>query len=161
MGWWQQQYGAEQSEVSDKRIDGRIAFQWRPSDRMLVTVDDNYSRQQLHTTTDGFALWFGLNDLRSVTLDGNGTVVDFRQAGTPMDLNAGFTTQVLKTNQTGVNFKFDASDHLSFDVDAAYAKSWQNPNGEGVDNADIGYGGTLGCNMGVRVTGDSSDHFPR
>jgi iron complex outermembrane recepter protein len=160
VGWWQQQYGAEQSEVSDKRIDGRIAFQWRPSDRMLVTVDDNYSRQQLHTTTDGFALWFGLNDLRSVSLDGNGTVVDFRQAGTPMDLNAGFTTQVLKTNQTGVNFKYDATDHLSFDVDASYAKSWQNPNGEGVDNADIGYGGTLGCNMGVRVTGDSSDHFP-
>ena len=160
VGWWQQQYGAEQSEVSDKRIDGRIAFQWRPSDRMLVTVDDNYSRQQLHTTTDGFALWFGLNDLRSVALDSNGTVVDFRQAGTPMDLNAGFTTQVLKTNQTGVNFKFDATDHLSFDVDASYAKSWQNPNGEGVDNADIGYGGTFGCNMGVRVTGDSSDHFP-
>ncbi len=47
VGWWQQQYGAEQSEVSDKRIDGRIAFQWRPSDRMLVTIDDNYSRQQL------------------------------------------------------------------------------------------------------------------
>jgi len=160
VGWWQQQYGAEQSEVSDKRIDGRVAFQWRPSDRMLVTIDDNYSRQQLQTTTDGFALWFGLNDLRSVTLDGNGTVVDFRQAGTPMDLNAGFTTQVLKTNQTGVNFKFDASDHLSFDLDTSYAKSWQNPNGEGVDNADIGYGGTLGCNMGVRVTGDSSDHFP-
>jgi TonB-dependent receptor len=160
VGWWQQQYGAEQSSVSDKRIDGRIAFQWRPSDRMLVTVDDNYSRQQLQTTTDGFALWFGLNDLRSVALDSNGTVVDFRQAGTPMDLNAGFTTQVLKTNQTGVNFKFDATDHLSFDVDASYAKSWQNPNGEGVDNADIGYGGTLGCNMGVRVTGDSSDHFP-
>lgn len=160
VGWWQQQYGAEQSEVSDKRIDGRIAFQWRPTDRMLVTIDDNYSRQQLQTTTDGFALWFGLNDLRSVTLDGNGTVVDFRQAGTPMDLNAGFTTQVLKTNQTGINFKIDASDHLSFDIDASYAKSWQNPNGEGVDNADIGYGGTLGCNMGVRVTGDSSDHFP-
>ena len=160
VGWWQQQYGAEQGAVSDKRIDGRIAFQWRPSDRMLVTVDDNYSRQSLETTTDGFALWFGLNDLRSVSLDPNGTVIDFRQAGTPMDLNAGITQQVLKTNQTGVNFKFDATEHLSFDVDTSYAKSWQNPNGEGADNADIGYGGTLGCNMGVRVTGDSSDHFP-
>ena len=71
---------------------------------MLVTVDDNYSRQQLQTTTDGFALWFGINDLRSIVQDSNGTVVDFRQAGTPMDLNAGFTTQVLKTNQTGVNW---------------------------------------------------------
>ena len=33
VGWWQQQYGAEQSQVTDERIDGRIAFQWRPSDR--------------------------------------------------------------------------------------------------------------------------------
>jgi TonB-dependent receptor len=160
VGWWQQQYGAEQGQVSDKRIDGRIAFQWRPSDQLLLTVDDNYSRQQLVTDTYGFALWFGLNDLRSVSLDENGTVVDFRQATTPMDLNAGITTQVLKTNQTGVNLKYDVTDNLAFDIDAAYAKSWQNPSGEGVDNADIGYGGALGCNLGVRVTGDSSDHFP-
>ena len=33
VGWWQQQYGAEQSQVTDERIDGRIAFQWRPTDR--------------------------------------------------------------------------------------------------------------------------------
>ncbi|HEU4625449.1 MAG TPA: TonB-dependent receptor [Steroidobacteraceae bacterium] len=160
VGWWQQQYGAEQSTVADKRIDGRIAFQWRPSDQLLLTVDDNYSRQTLQTDTYGFALWFGINDLRSVSLDDNGTVVDFRQAATPMDLNATVAQQVRKTNQTGVNLKYDLSDHLSFDVDASYAKSWQNPNGEQTDNGDIGYGGALGCNLGVRVTGDSSSHFP-
>jgi TonB-dependent receptor len=160
VGWWQQQYGAEQGQVSDQRIDGRIAFQWRPSDQLLLTVDDNYSRQTVETSTYGFALWFGLNDLRSVSMDEHGTVVDFRQATTPMDLNAGIATQVLKTNQTGVNLKYDLSDNLRFDVDVSYARSWQNPNGEGLDGADIGYGGTLGCNLGVRVTGDSSDHFP-
>jgi TonB-dependent receptor len=160
VGWWQQQYGAEQSAVTDKRIDGRIALQWRPSDQVLLTLDDNYSRQSLNTHTHGFSLWFGLNDLRSVDLDDNGTAVDFIQAGTPMDLNATIADQVLRTNQTGVNLKYEASDHLSFDVDAAYAKSWQNPNGEGSDGADIGYGGTLGCSMGVRVLGDSTNHFP-
>jgi TonB-dependent receptor len=161
VGWWQQQYGAEQSAVSDKRIDGRIAFQWRPSDKVLLTVDDNYSRQALKTTTDGFALWFGLSDLRSVSLDKNGTVTNFIQAGTPMDLNASVATQVLKTNQTGINLRFAPNDNLSFDVDAALAKSWQNPNGEGSDGADIGYGGSLGCAMGVQVTGDSSSHIPQ
>jgi iron complex outermembrane recepter protein len=160
VGWWQQQYGAEQGQVSDKRIDGRIAFQWRPSDQMLLTVDDNYSRQTIDTDTYGFALWFGLNDLRSVALDENGTVVDFRQGSTPTDFNATFATQVRKTNQTGINLKYDLTDNLSFDTDVSYAKSWQNPNGEQSDSGDIGFGGTLGCNMGVRVTGDSSDHFP-
>jgi iron complex outermembrane recepter protein len=161
VGWWQQQYGAEQSQVSDERIDGRIAFQWRPSDNILLTIDDNYSRQEIVTETYGFALWFGLNDLRSVNLDENGTVVDFIQSGTPMDLNAGLDTRLLKTNQTGINLKVDASENLSFDFDASYAKSEQNPNGEGFDGADIGYGGTLGTALGVRVLGDSSDTFPQ
>lgn len=161
VGWWTQQYGAEQSQVNDERIDGRIAFQWRPSDRLLLTVDDNYSRQKLVTETYGFALWFGLNDLRNVQMDDNGTVVDFVQSGSPMDLNAGLTTQLRETNQIGINLKFDASDNLSFDFDASYAKSEQNPNGEGVDNADIGYGGALGTALGVRVTGDSSDTLPQ
>src|SRR6185503_16486711 len=35
VGWWQQQFGAEQSQVSDERIDARIAFQWKPSENTL------------------------------------------------------------------------------------------------------------------------------
>ena len=46
------------------------------------------------------------------------------------------------------------------EADASYSKSEQNPDGEGFDGADIGYGGTLGFDMGVRVVGDSSDHLP-
>jgi iron complex outermembrane recepter protein len=160
VGWWQQQYGAEQGGVEDRRIDGRIAFQWRPSDSVLLTIDDNYSRQNLESATYGFAMWFGLNDLRSVTLDENGTVTNFTQPGTPTDLNAGISTQLRKTNQTGINLKYDATDNLSFDADVSYAKSWQNPDGQGFDGADIGYGGALGCALGVRALGDSDSNFP-
>jgi iron complex outermembrane recepter protein len=159
VGWWQQQTGAEQSQVSDERIDGRIAFQWKPSDSSLLTIDDNFSRQKLETSTYGFGLWFGINDLRSVQLDENGTVVDYRQAGTPMDLNGGFEERTVETNQIGVNFKQSFSDSLSIDADVSYAKSELNPNGGGFDGADIGYGGNIGMNVGVRVTGDSSDHL--
>lgn len=161
VGWWQQQYGAEQSQVSDERIDGRIAFQWRPSDSVLLTVDDNYSRQKVVTETYGFALWFGLNDLRNVQLDDNGTVVDFVQSGTPMDLNASIAEQLRETNQTGINLKIDVSENFSLDIDASYAKSEQNPDGQGSDGADIGYGGALGTALGVRVLGDSSDTLPQ
>ncbi|HEU5134096.1 MAG TPA: TonB-dependent receptor [Steroidobacteraceae bacterium] len=160
VGWWQQQFGAEQSQVSDERVDGRIAFQWRPSDNTLLTIDDNFSRQKIQTDTYGFGLWFGINDLRSVQLDSNGTVIDYRQAGTPMDLNGGTEHRERTTNQIGLNVKHAFSDNLSLEVDASYAKSEQNPSGGGFDGADIGYGGTLGFNMGVRVTGDSSDHLP-
>src|SRR5688572_8043016 len=160
VGWWQQQYGAEQSQVTDERIDGRIAFQWQPSENTLLTLDDNFSRQRIQTDTFGFGVWFGLNDLRSVQLDDNGTVTDFRQAGTPMDLNGGTENRELRTNQIGLNLKQSFSDNLSLDADLSYAKSEQNPSGGGFDGADIGYGGLLGFNTGVAVTGDSSSHFP-
>src|SRR6187399_360944 len=160
VGWWQQQFGAEQSQVTDERVDGRIAFQWRPSDSTLLTIDDNFSRQKIETNTFGFGLWFGINDLRGVALDDNGTVTDYLQAGTPMDLNGGTENRELRTNQVGLNLKHSVSDNLSFDADVAYAKSELNPSGGGFDGADIGYGGTLGFNMGVRVVGDSSDHLP-
>jgi iron complex outermembrane recepter protein len=160
VGWWQQQFGAEQSQVTDERIDGRIAFQWRPTDDTLLTIDDNFSRQRIDTATYGFGLWFGINDLRSVQLDDNGTVIDYRQAATPVDLNGGFEHRERRTNQIGINLKHSFSDNLSIDADAAYAKSEQNPSRGGFDGADIGYGGTLGMNMGVRVLGDSSDHLP-
>jgi iron complex outermembrane receptor protein len=160
VGWWQQQYGAEQSQVTDERIDGRIAFQWRPTDDTLLTLDDNFSRQRLQTDTYGFGLWFGLNDLRSVQLDDNGTVTDFRQAGTPMDLNGGTENRELRTNQIGLNLQQSFSENFSLDADLSYAKSEQNPSGGGFDGADIGYGGLLGFNTGVAVTGDSASHFP-
>jgi TonB-dependent receptor len=160
VGWWQQQFGAEQSQVTDERIDGRIAFQWRATDDTLLTIDDNFSRQRIETGTYGFGLWFGINDLRSVSLDDNGTVVDYRQAGTPTDLNGGFEFRELRTNQVGLNLKHSFSENLSLDADVSYAKSEQNPSGGGFDGADIGYGGALGTNLGVRVLGDSSDHLP-
>jgi iron complex outermembrane receptor protein len=161
VGWWQQQFGAEQSQVTDERIDGRIAFQWRPADDTLLTVDDNFSRQRIQTNTYGFGLWFGINDLRSVALDDNGTVTDFRQAATPMDLNAGSDLRELRTNQIGINVKHSFSDAFSMEGDVSYAKSEQNPSDGGFDGADIGYGGALGFNMGVRVLGDSSDYLPQ
>lgn len=58
MSWYQQQFGAEQGQTADERIDGRIALQWRPSDQLLLTVDDNYSRQYVKTVTYAFGAWF-------------------------------------------------------------------------------------------------------
>jgi hypothetical protein len=44
-------------------------------------------------------------------------VVDYRQAGTPMDLNGGFEERTRTTNQIGVNLKHSFSDTLSIDAD--------------------------------------------
>ena len=161
VGWYQQQYGADQRYTKDERIDGRIAFQWQPSDDVLLTIDDNYSRQKVETKIDGFGVWFNQGDLRNVELDENGTTVNFIQAGTPTDFTAGTDKNILETNQVGLNLKWDATENLTFDADASYSKSRLNPDGHvSSEGADIGYGGLLGTSLGVKVTGNSKDSFP-
>lgn len=161
VGWYQQQYGADQRYTKDERIDGRIAFQWQPSDDVLLTIDDNYSRQKVETKIDGFGVWFNQGDLRNVELDENGTTVNFVQAGTPTDFTAGTDKNILETNQVGLNLKWDATENLTIDADASYSKSRLNPDGQvSSEGADIGYGGTKGTALGVKVTGNSKDSFP-
>jgi TonB-dependent receptor len=179
--WFPQQIGADQQDTHDERIDGRVAFQWRPSDSVLLTIDDNYQRQTLKSTDYGYAAWFNGDDLRNVKYDSNGSVVDFNQFGTPMDFNANVSKTVNERNAFGANLKWSATDHLKFEADGSIARAEQNPGHDGYgDSMDIGYGGyngapcataqfassggcvstILGAPTGVRITGPSSSDLP-
>ncbi|RZM05129.1 MAG: TonB-dependent receptor, partial [Sphingomonas sp.] len=87
-GWFPQQYGAEQQRVKDERVDARVAFQYHPTDDLMVTLDNNFSRQTIDQDNYAFGVWFSQGDLRNVTVDKNGTAVDFTQAGSPTDFTA-------------------------------------------------------------------------
>jgi iron complex outermembrane receptor protein len=166
--WAPQQQGVNQQSTHDERIDGRIAVQWAPTDNVLLTIDDNFSRQTVRSESYGYAAWFNGSDLRNVKLDSNGTVVDFNQFGTPMDFNANRSSNVYESNQLGANLKWDIVDHLKWETDVAFSRSTRNPNHGGYnDSMDIGYGGTngsgtlLGANTGVTILGASSDFLPQ
>jgi TonB-dependent receptor len=188
LAWFPQQIGAEQVTTSDERVDGRIALQWRPSDSLLLTLDDNFSRQTVKSNGYGYAAWFAGDDLRNVKYDSNGSVIDFNQFGTPMDFNANHSRNVTERNQAGANVKWSATENLKFEADAAYGKSIYNPGRKGVgDSMDIGYGGyntvngnpfdpscataqfassggcvttILGAPTGVQIAGSSSNNLP-
>lgn len=166
--WAPQQQGIDQNFNQDERIDGRIALQWRPTDGVTLTLDDNISRQTLHGASYGYAAWFNGSDLRNVKLDSNGTAVDFNQFGTPMDFSANQQRNIFETNQFGANLKWEVVDHLTFELDGAIARSTRNPGKNGYnDSMDIGYGGTngattiLGANTGVTILGPSSEFLPQ
>jgi len=160
-GWFPQQYGAEQQRVKDERVDARVAFQYHPTDDLMVTLDNNFSRQEITQNNYAFGVWFNQGDLRNVTLDKNGTAVDFTQTGTPTDFTAARNTEILQTNQTGLNVKYDVTENLTLEADGSYAKSWRNPgNVIGSQNGDIGYGNALGNVLRFTVDGKSSDAFP-
>ena len=166
--WVPQQQGIDQSYNRDERIDGRVALQWKPTDSLLLTIDDNFSRQTVKGTDYGYAAWFNGGDLRNVKLDSHSTAVDFSQFGTPMDFNAQRFRNIYETNQIGANLKWDIMEGLTFEADGAIARSTRNPGKKGYsDSMDIGYGGTngsttvLGANTGVTILGPSSDYYPQ
>ncbi|WP_339501692.1 hypothetical protein, partial [Pseudomonas canadensis] len=123
VGWFPQQYVYEQDRTKDERYDGRIALQWHPSDDVMVTLDDNFSRQKVVTDIYGFGVWFNQGALRNVELDKNGQAINFTQTGSPTDFTSAINTEVLQTNAIGGNVKWDANEHLTLDGDLNYAQS--------------------------------------
>jgi len=161
LGWFEQQAGATQIYTKDERLDGRIALQWAPVEGVTITLDDNYSRQNIRADNFGYGIWFNQDGLRNVKLDQNGTTVDFTQAGSQTDFTAGADRSVLRTNQTGLNLQWEVSENLKFEGDASYAKSWLNPGGEITsDNADVGYGFGIGPALGISIGGSSDNTLP-
>lgn len=161
LGWFEQQYGASQIYTKDERIDGRIALQWAPVEGVTVTLDDNYSRQNIRADNFGFGIWFNQEGLRNVKLDPNGTTVDFTQSGSQTDFVAGTDRSILQTNQTGLNVQWEMSENLKIEADASYAKSWLNPDGKVTsENADVGYGFGIGPSLGISIGGDSRNTIP-
>jgi iron complex outermembrane receptor protein len=160
-GAFEQQYGLNQVYTKDERIDGRLALQWHPSDAVMVTLDNNFSRQTINQDQFGFGIWFNQGSLRNVVLDKNGVPTNFTQAGTQTDFNATTNSNVLQTNQTGLNVKWDVSDNFSVEADGSYSKSWRNPDGRvNSMNGDVGYGFGIGPSLGIVIAGDSKNSIP-
>ncbi len=128
----------------------------------MVTLDNNFSRQTISTDVYGF----GGGSARSAAQRQAGRQRHGGQlypgGGSPTDFTAAMNKQILQTNQTGLNVKWDdVTEKLTVEADGAYAKSWLNPgNTIGSSNGDIGYGGALGTNLGFNITADSNKAFP-
>lgn len=161
VGFFPQQYTYEQDRTKDERYDGRIALQWHPTENLMFTLDDNYSRQKIVTDIYGFGVWFNPGSLRDIQQDKNGQVLNFTQTGSPTDFTSAINTEILETNQIGGNVKWDSGEHFHLEADVSYATSKRNPgNNIGSQNGDIGYGGALGTTTGVQVLGNSSSSIP-
>ncbi|HVW73259.1 MAG TPA: TonB-dependent receptor [Rhizomicrobium sp.] len=164
--WFIQDYGLYQETTQDTRINGRAAFQWQPTENLLVTLDDNYSRDTLHARQYGYSVWFNAGSLRNVALSPNGTITSFVQPNTPTDFQSQINGSVLQNNDTGLNVKWNATDKLSFNADYDLSQGWENPGGKlsSIDS-DVGYGpstpgGTNGTNVGVTLPGGHNLPYP-
>ena len=128
--WFIQDYGLYQETTQETRINGRAAFQWRPAENLVVTLDDNYSRDTLHALQYGYSVWFNAGACAMSTQNADGTVTSFVQPNSPTDFQSQVNGSVFQNNDTGLNVKWDASDKLSFTFDYDHSQAWENPGGK-------------------------------
>ena len=138
--WFVQDYGIYQETTTDTRINGRAALQWRPAENLLITVDDNFSRDTLHAAQYGFSVWFNAGSLRNITQNSNGTMTSFVQPGTPTDFQSQINGSVLQNNDTGLNVKWDVTDKLAVNLDYDHSQAWLNPGARPPIETDLGLG---------------------
>ncbi len=163
-GWFSQDWGIYQEHTEDKRLDGRVVLQWRPSDNLLFTLNDNFSRQELFQEQFGYTVWFNQGNLRDVRLNENGTVVDFVQLNTPTDFQGQINASKIRNNDVGFNMQWDVGEKQTYEFDAAYSVAELNPNGEISQlDMDVGYGpsGPSGTNgSDIRMLGIGANQLP-
>ena len=150
--WFIQDYGIYHEQTDIERTQARLVLQWRPTDALEITLNDNFSRANNHQAQYGFSVWFNSGSLTNTTLDKNGTLVNFVQPGTPTDFQGQYNPQALQSNDIGANLKWSLTDKFTFTLDVDHSEGWLNPNHViGID-VDVGYGNaTDNANVGITV----------
>jgi iron complex outermembrane recepter protein len=161
--WFIQDYGIYQEHNEDKIVAGRLALQAKPTDGLVLTLDDNYSKETFTQQQHGFSVWFNNNGLTDVVQAADGTVTSFVQPGSPIDFQAAQNGSVMELNTLGFNVKWDASEHTSYLFDAYTSSAKLNPGGQLSQlDSDVGYGNNAANNatFGVVVTGGDNLPYP-
>jgi TonB-dependent receptor len=174
--WFIQDYGIYQEHNKDQRYDGRLALQWHPNDALMLTVDDNYSKDTITQDQYGYSVWFNSGSLTDVTRANDGTLTSFVQPNTPTDFQGQVNGSVLENNMIGFNAAWDVNPNFKGIIDYSNSQSKLNPGGQysSID-ADVGYGpsgsggsciaGTgvpacNGTNVGIAGVGSKSLPYP-
>jgi iron complex outermembrane receptor protein len=156
--WYIQDQAMYLERTTSTRKDGRVALQWRPSDAVLITLDDNYSSDSEVTNRWQYSTWFGCfpSSCMNVTQDGNGTITDFTNNNGPTDFNATADRTYITTNTPGLNVTWDINESWSALADVSQSTAHLNPNHTWTAfDIDVGYGnGTNNYTGGVAVGSD-------
>jgi TonB-dependent receptor len=156
-----QDYGIYHELSNVERTQGRLALQWRPTNSVEVTLDDNFARENFSQNQYGFSVWFNQGNLQNIVLDKNGTAVSYDQPATPTDFQGQINGEVLQHNDFGANVKWNVNDKLTMTFDGDHAEGWLNPNHQyGEIDVDVGYGNIWATDLGIVVPSGHGLPYP-
>ncbi|WP_162238771.1 TonB-dependent receptor [Brevundimonas sp. Leaf363] len=148
------------SESSRERMNGQAVVQWSPSDSLRFTVDALYAETTTDEARTDQTNWFN-RPFGQIRFDDNDQVATavFLQETIGGAKDEGFEQQYRATKDTlesfGFNAQWDATDNLSFELDAHSSTAESTPNGSnGASSTLIGLGAKIVGGHSVDFSGD-------
>lgn len=121
--WWHpQNIGYGWNEVSRDRINAQGVLQYAPTDRFTATLDYTYSELDTESDSNSVGIWFECPNI-DATVNERGSVVEVTQSCGDYSTNIARTHTIKENNSLGVNLEWQATDSLTFALDAHSSSS--------------------------------------
>ncbi|MGK7295054.1 MAG: TonB-dependent receptor, partial [Candidatus Wenzhouxiangella sp. M2_3B_020] len=121
--WWHpQNVGYGWSDISRERINGQAVLQYQPADNITATLDYTYSRVEFESDANSVGIWFECPNI-AATINERGTVTEVTQSCGDYSTNIARTHTIKENDQIGFNLEWEATDTLSFRLDAHSSRS--------------------------------------
>jgi TonB-dependent receptor len=149
------------SENRRERLNGQANIQFKPTDRLEITVDGLYARNKLSDERSEQTNWFQ-RPFSDITFDDNKQMQSAIILAEAKQADKGYEQQRFATKtelySVGGNLKWNFTDALSLKLDANHSKSTTDP-----DNANGTSATTISIGAPVRATHkvDFSNGFPQ
>lgn len=113
-----QNYDQIVDEQTRKRIGGTAVVQFQATNDFLITADVLYSDFKVSSIRNQLGHWFSPGSISDAVIDENRTVVAFtHDLGGFTDYISSSSDRPTKVILGGLNFDWDANDHLNFKLD--------------------------------------------
>jgi iron complex outermembrane recepter protein len=121
--WWHpQNVGYGFADISRDRLNYQAVLQWAPSDRVSVTLDYTYSEVEFERDANSVGIWFECPNI-DATVNERGSVVEVSQSCGDYSTNVARDHTMKENDSFGLNVEWQATDSLSFELDAHSSSS--------------------------------------
>lgn len=110
-----------------ERKSGSVVFQYKPVDKLTISIDSLYSKLDLEYREDVFPMWFIPENARNPVFDENNTLIkaDFADSFIETLVRQSQSTDELKA--FGLNIDWEVSDNLRSTFDLSKSKASSDP----------------------------------
>lgn len=145
--WYAQNAGYNIQDNSRQRLNGQLVLQYAPSDSLKATLDYTTSGVDFESNRRGIGVWFNNGaSATAATINENGTYTHVEEAGGDYATNVSRAEYSTENESFGLNLEWQASDTLSFELDAHSSSAVSQ--GEGLGNdAYLIVGNTSGADF--------------